>query len=270
MNYDLLESSPDLYLIGKENKHFNLYIFWRWYLYAVTCGLIIYWNNTNVLSFLIKDSKSEMLDLWSLGSSMYTCIVFVVNLKLMLATNTHNLFSVFLLTFCTSSYLVTLWVSSKIPSTQVTGEWDNFMYNLTYISALVHIITSCVLCEYAWRSLHYIIEEYIIKRNKVTPFKRRAESDVHKYVEDSVMLEKGFSVKINQNSINNTNKSKDFEEPTSNHPSSDKDDEKSIAESEISNKSDDLRKRFMTQVNKVKESDQTIVVNKHRRCNEYY
>jgi hypothetical protein len=209
-----------------------------------------------------------MLDLWSLGSSMYTCIVFVVNLKIMMATNTHNLFSVFLLLFTTSSYLITLYVSSKIPQTQVTGEWESFMCSLTYLGALLHIITACVLCEYGWRTIHFLLEEYLIKKHRVTPPKRRAESEVHKYIEDdTTMIERGFAVTINQrNSINNINKSKDFEEKPSSQDSSEKESDRSRTNSDVSSQMEHVRRKFDTQVAKVKETDQTIIMNQNRRC----
>lgn len=209
-----------------------------------------------------------MLDIWSLGSSMYTCIVFVVNLKIMMSTNTHNLFSIFLLLFSTSSYLITLLVSSKIPQTQVTGQWESFMYSLIYLVAIVHIITACVLCEYAWRTIHFILEKYLIKSYKVPVTKKRAESEVVKYLEDdTTMMQRGFAVTINEkSSINNIYKPKDYEDITSSPLSSDKELDKSMTNSDVSSELEHVRRKFDTQVNKVKETDQTIIMDKNRRC----
>jgi len=267
LNYDKLESNPDLYQIGMKNKLFNIYIIWRWYLYAATAGLIIYWNISSVLANMILNSKAEALDLWSIGSSMYTCIVVVVNLKIMFATNTHNWFSVFLLIFSISSYFVVLFLTSSVPSMQTAGQWKVYRSSV-YVVTMVLIITACVLVEYGYRSIHHIIEEYIMKFNKVAPrTKKRTESEIKKLVDDSLEEKGGFSVQIN-NSINN--------EPQQSHQfvQSDKEDAIEINQkiekeklAEVEEPESPFEETFDLPKLESNDADQTIILNKRRRCN---
>lgn len=163
LNYDKLEHDPMLYEIGMSNKHFNSFVFWRWYLYACTAGLIMYWQTSSILLWNIN-TENAMFDLWSIGTAIYWCIVFVVNLKLMIATNTHNIFSVILLFASMSAFIIVLAVFSNFISKEIFAQWDLFFKSPTFLLLMVLMIACCMLCEYAWRSIHFFVEEIIIKR----------------------------------------------------------------------------------------------------------
>lgn len=202
MNYDKLELDPKLYSIGMHNSLFNLSVFWRWYMYAFLAGLIIYWNLTYFLMFAVNSYDSPY-DLFSIGHAIYTCIVFVVNLKIMIGTNTHNIFSVILLIFSTSSFVLVIFFSSMFfRDMQTYGSWSMLFGSKLFLLSIFLVIISCILLEYGYRSLQFLIEK-LITANKD---KESIDTDKKSTVEpiedlDEQMSSKGFSIKIN-NSIN--------------------------------------------------------------------
>jgi hypothetical protein len=167
MNYDKLEHQPNLYKIGMYNLHFNVLIFWRWYLYAFTMGLLLYWQISSIFTWAITnaDFQGEMFDMWSLGTAMLFCIVFVVNLKLIISTSTHNTFSVFLIVFSLGSFIGVLWWISLFQSNPGFDVFNILMKNHIFAITMILMIASCILCEYSWRSLHFIVEEILVRTN---------------------------------------------------------------------------------------------------------
>jgi magnesium-transporting ATPase (P-type) len=247
-NYDKLESKPKLYEIGMYNERFNTYVFWRWYFYAAAAGLLIFWINTSVMPYILNE-EFLLMDLWATGSSIYTCIVFVVNLKIMISTNTHNIFSVILLFFSMSSYIIILWISSRIDKMQTLGQWNYIINSRIFFLTIILIVTASILCEYGWRSITFIIKHLIMnKKSKgVSISKAKGESIIScASFEDLVASEKGFEVKFN-NSIN-IYKEEAYEDTTSKDGESEKDDE-------------------VNQLPSQNNTDQTVLTNKHRKCN---
>lgn len=228
-----------------KNHHFNTYVFWRWYVYAATAGLIIYWNITSVFAFAVNNDTGLILDLWAIGTSMYTCIVFFVNLKIIIATNTHNIFSVILVIFSIASYIITIFFSSRVKRMETTGQWEVLLWSKGFLLTMTLVITACVLCEYGWRSIQFIIEEYIIKMKKVdTSVEYKRVDSVIQKIDDESIMEKGYAVKINS-SINNNMGIKDAFNDVS----------------DVTNNEIEIPKEPA----KI-DSDQEIVLNKNRRC----
>jgi hypothetical protein len=249
LNYDKLELEPILYEIGMSNKYFNVYIFWRWYVYAFTAGLIIYWQTSNIFIWAITNDY-EIYDLWSMGTAILFCIVFVVNLKILIATNTHNLLSVTLIIFSTGSFIVCLFFFDKFPTLVSFHVWTLFIHSSIFFLTMLLIIASAMLCEYAWRSVHYIIEEIIIKRVAQKKSKSTTSSSSRKIdlkSEDGRLIE--YEVRLTS-SINNNNISeeeKEDKEKKLNEEGKEKENKMIIHETE-----GDL--------------DQDILYNKHRKC----
>jgi hypothetical protein len=160
MNYDKLELDPKLYSCGLKNKLFNLYVFWRWYLYATSAGLIIFVFATNIL---VYSFDNQVVDLWTLGAMMYLSVVLIVNLKILIATNTHNFASILAFLFSIISHIAVVYVLSGSPMFTVFGVWDLIYKNYISILGLFIIVSSCILVEYGWKSVHMILENLIIK-----------------------------------------------------------------------------------------------------------
>ena len=178
INYTKLEEDHSLYKIGMNGECFNSYVFWRWYIYAFVMSIIlIVYSITNLSTTITLDYNA--LDLWCLGnislllfigSIIYSNIVFVVNLKLALLTNTHTIISTSLFMFSLVSYILILFGASQLKFFAVVGVWDVICQAPTVILAMLFIITVCLLCEYAFISITHIVEEIIIKPVKSMVF----------------------------------------------------------------------------------------------------
>jgi len=163
--------------MGMHNKRFNIYVFWRWYVYAAIAGFIIYWLNSSILSWIINE-QFKMIDIWTIGISMYSCIVLVVNLRIMIETNTHNCFSVFLLIFSISSYVGILLFSYFLPSNQTLGQWDYIIHSKVYLLSVILIVAACMLFEYGWRSVKIILEQILTMKTSKTKIPIRKQTDL--------------------------------------------------------------------------------------------
>lgn len=160
MNYDKLELDPKLYEIGLYNKFFNKAEFWRWYLYATIAGIICYIVTSNVLSSSIGFLD---FDLWAIGTAIYLGIVFMVNFKILIDTNTHNFLSVFLFFFSTCSFLIIVYFLSEFKGMHIAGVFNVIMYNGTAVLTLIFIMLANILVEYGWRSTQGILHEWVVK-----------------------------------------------------------------------------------------------------------
>lgn len=200
MSYDLLESNPKLYQMGMHNKRFNIYVFWRWYIYAAIAGFLIYFMNTTLLSWIINDHL-QMMDLWTIGISMYSCIVLVVNLRIMIETNTHNCFSIFLLIFSISSFIGVLIFTYFFPSNQTIGQSNYIIHSKIYVLSVVLIVVACILFEYGWRSVKAFIETIILRKLMRPVIKIHKSSIADSKIK--IPGNKDFEIKFNNSSISN-------------------------------------------------------------------
>jgi hypothetical protein len=187
--------------MGMQNKRFNIYVFWRWYIYAAIAGFMIYFINTSVLSSILN-THFKMMDLWTIGISMYSCIVLVVNLRIMIETNTHNCFSVFLLFFSISSYIGVLLSSYYFPSNQTEGQWDYILHSKTFVLSVVLIVAACILFEYGWRSVKMFIDSIILKKILKSENKKSKSTVVNPSDIIKIAGNKDFEIKVNS-SISN-------------------------------------------------------------------
>jgi len=75
---------PQLYKTGPSKYYFNLKVFWGWVLYAIWQSLVLYgfvaltFTNSNTFS------NGRVIDLFTMGTVSYSCVVLTVNLKLAL------------------------------------------------------------------------------------------------------------------------------------------------------------------------------------------
>jgi hypothetical protein len=194
MNYDKLELDPKLYEIGLHNKLFNIYIFWRWYLYAATAGILMFILASFILSNCIY---RDQFDLYTIGTSIYLCVVFIVNFKILMETNTHNFLSVILFLFSTISFMLVIFSLSKFQSLSIFNVWNTVIDNFISLLTLFLIVLACILVEYGWRSLHLILKQFIINKIKIAP-----EIRTSKNVDPSIEGEYDIKIAV-EDSINN-------------------------------------------------------------------
>ena len=85
------------YKIGPKNQCFSKFLYWRWYFYAV-------WQSFAILIFTfqtLEGSIGQYNDyaisgsLTLNGTFIIETICILANIKVMVSTNSHNLFSIF-------------------------------------------------------------------------------------------------------------------------------------------------------------------------------
>lgn len=188
-----------------RGESFNTSIFWRWYAYAIIGSIIIYWTVSNVL--MNELNSLVTYDLWTFGSIIFFIIVFYVNCKIAMETNTHNWMSITLYFFSISSYIFALYYISKSPSMNVFGVWDLFIHTNTLILMLFLILAASLLAEYTYVTLIYIIT-FVIEKSKTITFKRKERITNESLPIENIAGDKEFAIEINDSINDNTMKSK--------------------------------------------------------------
>ncbi|XP_064404646.1 probable phospholipid-transporting ATPase IA isoform X2 [Halichondria panicea] len=75
---------PSLYIASQEGKYFNTKVFWKWVGLAIFHSLFLFFF---VYFMLLQEallSNGEVVGIWYVGNTIYTCVVITVNLKLAL------------------------------------------------------------------------------------------------------------------------------------------------------------------------------------------
>jgi len=111
---ETLYKEPKYYIIGLKNLHFQTWKFWAWIFYGFISSALI---------FIIAVIPFETLDgsIWIEGNFAYFGVVIVANLKVLLGTNTHSVFSTFFIFGSIVLFLVCYYVETLMPSFPTYG-----------------------------------------------------------------------------------------------------------------------------------------------------
>ncbi|KAF0683545.1 Aste57867_24402 [Aphanomyces stellatus] len=90
----LCEAFPKLYSVGQSNRKFNTLVVGQWVMSCI-------WESTVICLFTVYGLKLDntSVPMWTLGSCAFTCVILIVNLKLMLNQNLHSLWHAMVYTF---------------------------------------------------------------------------------------------------------------------------------------------------------------------------
>eukprot|EP00002_Diphylleia_rotans_P038240 TRINITY_DN867_c0_g1_i12.p1 TRINITY_DN867_c0_g1~~TRINITY_DN867_c0_g1_i12.p1 ORF type:complete len:1187 (+),score=232.09 TRINITY_DN867_c0_g1_i12:63-3623(+) len=80
----LIMENPPLYILGQEKYYFNSKVFWGWALNAFTHSLILFFITVNAYANDIPSPSGLNSSLWMTGTTIYSCVILTVNLKLTL------------------------------------------------------------------------------------------------------------------------------------------------------------------------------------------
>ncbi|CAG9321794.1 unnamed protein product [Blepharisma stoltei] len=83
---------PRAYNIGRTNKIFTRINFFKWVINGFFHSLIIFFIPLYALSEGIMNKKGDNYDFWTFSITAFTCVLFIVNLKLFLHTKLWNSF----------------------------------------------------------------------------------------------------------------------------------------------------------------------------------
>lgn len=141
-----LMAKPVYYVQGMVSKLFHFKRFWKW----MFCGII-----DALFAFIIgffslsSSNNGKNLDMWGIGTMVYSSVVIIANLKLIIYTNTHTIISTVIFLISILSYFIVVLIMSFFP---VFYNYDNFyeiiLEKLYYFSSLL-VISLCALVDIA-------------------------------------------------------------------------------------------------------------------------
>lgn len=83
---------PKLYLAGHKNYYLNMKRFWKWIIFAMLHGIILFYGITYSLNCSIG-SDGHYNDNWYISTIAFSCMITVVILKMYVDQLYWNLFS---------------------------------------------------------------------------------------------------------------------------------------------------------------------------------
>lgn len=97
---DKLLDAPGLYSHSQQNRNFDPLTLGTWVVTSILQSLVIYFFPHGILAFAHTNGQGWTIDMWMLGTTVYTMLIFVANCRLALACTHHTVF-----------HLVTIWGS---------------------------------------------------------------------------------------------------------------------------------------------------------------
>eukprot|EP00002_Diphylleia_rotans_P034571 TRINITY_DN743_c0_g1_i4.p1 TRINITY_DN743_c0_g1~~TRINITY_DN743_c0_g1_i4.p1 ORF type:complete len:1152 (-),score=276.77 TRINITY_DN743_c0_g1_i4:216-3671(-) len=79
-----IAENPQLYKTGHSNYYFNTSVFWGWCLNGIGHSLVIFIFILFAYNESFPSQDGHPADIWMLGTTIYSCVVILVNLKLAL------------------------------------------------------------------------------------------------------------------------------------------------------------------------------------------
>ena len=206
---EVLENNPWKYRRGLKNKYFTPYIIIRWYGYGFLAGGLIYFVHYNVLCYTFINVNYNGYDMWTTGASMYTCIVFVVNFKLIFETHNHTIYTALLIVFSIGTFIILFLIGNfYFPGWKIYSVLPNLILSSDFWLMLLLTIMSYLVIEYGWKVIWFYIMKANERTKKIQEKKRLLEYEkkitqekLKKSVsfdenEDPELIDKGYSVKL--------------------------------------------------------------------------
>lgn len=184
---DVLSSNGIYYKQGMVNRLFKTSRFWLYVGFGFIEALIIYF-----LCFHAKyiDNIGLDQDLWSLGTIAYSSIVIIVNVKILIYTSSHTLFSWFFFAISIISYIVTLIVMNKIKAFENFNNFRMVYSVLSFYLSIFLITSSILLVEIGVKKLLFL---YGVLQDPL-------KIQVHEYLREKEMIDQAHIIEeLNKN-----------------------------------------------------------------------
>lgn len=113
---EVLNNNPVLYKAGPRNKHFGKLKFWLWILYATLQALLLFYLviYTFEMDYLSPNGKNGSL--WTDGVIIFACVVIIVNIEVISASNLHYLAGAIIQLLSIVSFFMFYWIESALPA----------------------------------------------------------------------------------------------------------------------------------------------------------
>ena len=174
----VLLKRPHLYHIGLDNNYFSFSEFFRWVFYASWQAIMILLCILFTIAYTSPNYVGKMGDLSLVGGLALTCIIMLVNLKVLLL---HNTFDVWVFIWIPGSfilYLIAYYVlSATLIATDIFGTFFQLaMFPETYFTMLV-VTISYVLIDIGFRYTNSELNLWTRKR-KAHALQKQKEKDL--------------------------------------------------------------------------------------------
>jgi len=112
-----LLNNPENYSIGIQNLCFSKYVFFKWMMYGIAHGALV---------FFICFISYELFggSYWLEGNFAYTSVVIIANIKVLNSTNNHTGMEIFLSLGSIAFFLIVSTILNFIPSNDLYGVLD--------------------------------------------------------------------------------------------------------------------------------------------------
>ena len=109
-----LMENPCLYYVGLKNKLFNSRNFWLWILFGVWQSFLLTFPTLYAmeLNFIDKEDGYNFV-FWGSGMVIYGAVIINTNLKVMIFSHTHSVFSTFIILLSILSFYLLYAMTSK-------------------------------------------------------------------------------------------------------------------------------------------------------------
>ncbi|EFA74548.1 P-type ATPase [Heterostelium album PN500] len=156
--------NPQLYQTGPRNYYFNLRVFWGWAVNGLFHSLLLFIFPTFIFSHGLAYESGRVIDLFSVGTVAYTCIVITVNLKLALEIRYWTWINHLTVWGSIGLYILWLLVFGKfweIESLDVGVDLFDIVYRIGQ-SSLFYLSIICVPVICLWRDFTW---KYLLRTN---------------------------------------------------------------------------------------------------------
>ena len=187
---EILLSRPRLYRIGLENRYFSKFMFGRWIFYATAQGLLMLAIVFLTLTSLSPNYEGHLGSIELGGSFVFTCIVIVVNIKILISSFEITFVAVLIISASIVSYIVCFWLITiySPASNDYYIFYETFLFPETYFS-LFFFMSSYVLVDSGMRYAGLEIDDMITRRRDrdLLEQKRKQKQQTHTSVKSRIV-----------------------------------------------------------------------------------
>jgi len=165
---EVLLKRPRLYRIGLENVYFNNSVFWRWFFYATWQGILMVMVIFETMTENSPNIDGMYSDLFAAGSYVFSCIVIVVNMKILISSFEVTLILLLLVIASIAIYFVAFWFITYY--NPAADDFDVFYELMTFSQSYMTIIFftfSYVLIDAGMRYASLEINAIFIRRKEL-------------------------------------------------------------------------------------------------------
>ena len=180
-------NNTELYQSSRKWEYFNNWVFWRWMRDGAWQGFVILVVPIFVFANNASSTKGLLEDLGFIGGIVFTLVVVIVNLKILIAYNTHTIGSLFLTLGSIGIYYPCYYGIAKSNSQSIYGSFGRLFTNLTAVLVQILIISSLLLWEIILQQTKRILSEvFKVFETSILPKKKE-------YIPQITTLNTGFA-----------------------------------------------------------------------------